>query len=524
MEFTRDDRGVSEVIGAILVFGLLVALLAVMQTYAVPLANADVEFNHNQEVQSDLVKFQETASRTASQGTTESTKVQMGTNYPARLLFFSPNNPAGEIRTVGDDTARVDNIVAADPTVEKYISGSTDDLETKRIEYEPGYNEYRNPPTTVLEYGVLYNDFGEERVIENPGSVVNGNSINLMFFAGDLSRTSGTALSLESKPTSAPARTVTVRPQDPNQDVTITVPSRLTPGEWEEVLSEEISDGNVEGVVNGQGETVVIHLDPTVNRYTLRMPKIGVGSAIEEPPARYIIGEDGTSGIVGLDSSRDVTFEVRDKYNNPVRGETVYIGDDSNMAGSLEDEELTTDSQGQVHVRYNAPPDEAEDTIQVSFDEDPDTQGSAFEPDSDPKDMEYDVTVVDRGIPSGDSISASITVNGGTCNQDVPLGLLGDEAAELSVDWSAQMTSNNNGNTLDSVRIRMVDQDNNQLATSTEYDYDSARSAGETITMRDERPNDNSCSKNYEVTIYAVSDGNRPAQANDTIDSDQIVA
>lgn len=511
MELKTDDRGVSEVIGAILVFGLLVALLAVMQTYAVPLANADVEFNHNQEVQSDLVEFLETSSRTASEGSTESTKIQMGTTYPARLLFFSPNNPAGEIRTVGDEPARVDNIVAADPTVEKYIQDSTDDLETKRIEYRPGYNEYRDPPTTVLEYGVLYNDFGEERVIENHGSVVNGNSINLMFFAGDLSRTSGTALSLESKPTSAPARTVTVRPEDPNQDVTITIPSRLTADEWEEVLSDEISDGNVEGVVNGQGETVVIHLDPTVNRYTLRMPKIGVGAAIEEPPARYIIGEDGTSGIVGLDNSRDVTFEVRDKYNNPVRGETVYIGDDSSMAGSLEDEELTTDSQGQVHVRYNAPSSEVEDTIRVSFEEDPDDQGGNFDPENDPADLEYDVTVIDRGIPTGDEIVATVQITDQACADTTDGGLagttiLGGEAQDLQVNWTADMQGTSHE--LRSATIEMFDMSNNQLAASTQYNLD-GYSAGETIILRDERKLDDSCSRDYEVVITAESEGNR---------------
>ena len=57
LNFDSDERGVSEVLGAILVFGILVVLLATIQTQAIPAANEQVEFNHNQEVQSDLVGF-----------------------------------------------------------------------------------------------------------------------------------------------------------------------------------------------------------------------------------------------------------------------------------------------------------------------------------------------------------------------------------------------------------------------------------------------------------------------------------
>jgi hypothetical protein len=527
MKLTNDTRGVSEVVGAILVFGVLVALLAVMQTQAIPAANEQVEYNHNQEVQGDLVQFQTAASRTAAQGTTESVGIRMGTTYPSRLLFFNPRNPSGNIRTVGNQSAKIENIEATDGTISKYIDGDMTNLETKRVEYEPNYNEYRSSPTTVLEYGFIYDDYGNDSVIEDPGSIINGNSINLMFFGGNLSRSQGGSLSLNARPTSAPARTVTVQPKNQTQNVTIQLPTGLPPEQWENILSDEIQNGNVEQIRDGPGSTVILVLDGDVNRYTIRTPKIGVGSSVAQPEPAYVIGVDGTVGTVPRDSVRDITFEVRDKYNNPVRGEQLNVSLETGAQGDITENSIRTDNEGQATVRYESPDisstPQTED-IKVSFARDPANSSSNFNSAVNPEDFTFEITIVDRELPTGDAVVSTINVDGASCRTTSDGGLLGttllgSEATELNISWTASIDGSEGE--LRSANIEMIDQDNGQLASSTYYNLD-GDSAGESLTMMDRRKNDNSCDKNYKVIITATSEGNRIDSAEDTISSGDI--
>ncbi|MEF8831591.1 MAG: hypothetical protein V5A23_08670 [Halobacteriales archaeon] len=52
-----DDRAVSEVIGAVLVFALLVTTLSIYQVMAIPGQNASVEYKHSQAVVDDFEAF-----------------------------------------------------------------------------------------------------------------------------------------------------------------------------------------------------------------------------------------------------------------------------------------------------------------------------------------------------------------------------------------------------------------------------------------------------------------------------------
>jgi hypothetical protein len=524
MNFITDNRGVSEVVGAILVFGLFVALLAVFQTVAIPAANEEVEYNHNQELQSDMIGLLESASRTGAQGTSESVGVRTGTTYPSRLLFFNPRNPAGRISTVDKRNATVENITATDPIVRKYIDGSTANLSTKRIQYAPAYNQYNNAPTTHLEYGVLYNNFGDEQIIENPGSVVSGNSINLMFFAGNLSRSSASSVSVDTRPTSAPARTVTVVP-DGTGNVSVTLPTQLSEQKWEEILDDQIQNGNVLGVRNDTNTTVIIDLDPTVNRYSLTMPKIGVGGGVEQPEPVYVLGAEGSAGsTVPKNSATDVTFEVRDKYNNPVRGEEINVTlAPSGPGGSLASSTVTTDAEGHATVRYNTPNPSVtpvNQEIWVSINTTPNTPSPNpdFTPATDPADLAYTATIVDRQIPTGAVPTTSINSLNSDCATTSDGGLLGttllgSEAADITIDWETSVSSGS----ISSVTIEMVDTTNGQLAASTRYSPNTD-SIDETITLRDQRTGDDSCDKEYELTVTAQTDGRQVDSVTDTED------
>jgi hypothetical protein len=321
-KFTTDDRGVSEVIGAILVFGLLIMLMAIMQTQAVPAANQEVEFNHNQDVQSDLVELHATASRVLKDGEQESVRVRMGTTYPSRLIFFSPRNPQGNLRTTDPRPATIDNIQSPDPNVDGYIGSSRSlNVEFRALEYSPGYHEYPDAPTTRYEYGGLYNEFdqGGTEVTSDPGNVIDGREISLVSTAGDFDRTAGGTKSVSVTPAAAPPRTVQITNDSPGP-VELTLPTTLSQETWDSLLEGEMvpQGGYVQSyTVDEDAEEIELSLQGG-EIYDLTMPRFAVTDSSPGVTPAYVAPSG--SGVVRANPGRSVELnaEVRDEHNNPI--------------------------------------------------------------------------------------------------------------------------------------------------------------------------------------------------------------
>jgi hypothetical protein len=338
MTLKNDTRGVSEVVGAILVFGVLVALLAIMQTQAVPAANQQVEFEHSQDAQGDLVEFHQSASKVANSGDTQSVSIKTGTGYPTRLLFFNPPRVQGSLSTSENRTVTIQNAEATDPEVNDYLDGSNVTLDTRTFRYDVSYNELQNPPQVRYEYGVLYNQFRNDTTIQNPGSVIDDTSLNLVFMAGDYSRTSGDTQSLDVRPVSAPSRPVTIE-GDGGDNITLVLPTDLPVEEWEDLYQSQSTVLDIrEGPRNG---TVQIDLDGT-ERYTIRMAGLGLEQGVQKPEAHYIVPAGDGVETAGVDQTTTVVYEVRDRFNNPVSGVDVDIDTPS---GTVTE---TTDGSGRV--------------------------------------------------------------------------------------------------------------------------------------------------------------------------------
>lgn len=484
-KLTADDRGVSEVVGAILVFGLLIALMAILQTQAVPAANEEVEYNHNQEVQSDLVKFQETASRVAASGSSESTRIRMGTTYPSRMLFFNPRSPGGELRTAGSGSVGIYNVEATDPVVDKHFGGSLTGLESKRVEYRPNYNEYRNSPTTTLEYGAVYRDFGEEKIVDNPGQIISGNTVSLTFFTGDLSHTSGRAVSVEAQPTSAPTRTVSVQPTA--NVMTLHLPTKLTASEWEQIVGDEENVVDVRDVQDADAVEIDLDGDET---YNLRMSQIGLGSGVQSPDAAYI-APVRTHNIQTAQANR-LPIEVRDKYNNPVSGETVNLRVDT---GEFQNGQKTIESRtvedGQPAAQYFTG-QTGTVTIEASYNKKP--SDPDFDPDANPEDIRMQITFnpqlddIDPTINSYDISLQTYTVCGGEANTIDQLncatggrGVSGNQTVEKMYQVRAEYDlSDDGGAGLDHMNVKIYEGD--RLLTESSQSIAGAKTHGRFVS------------------------------------------
>jgi FlaG/FlaF family flagellin (archaellin) len=321
--FTADERGVSEVVGAILVFALVVALLGIIQSQAVPNQNQEVEVQHSVDVQGDMVKYHQIASQVATSGNEQSVAIETGTGYPARLLFFNPPRVQGTLETSESREAKIKNIQSTEGEVDDYISGDQNGqlaLDSRTMLYRGNYNEYQNPPVIKYEYGILYNEYEDASVVANPGTIIDGTDINLLFLAGEYAKTSSTTQSVGVQPVSAPARTVPIE-SDGSGNLNITLQSDLPVEQWKEAYdSQYIID-----ITRYQNpNTVEIQLDDS-ETYDLRMSQIALKKDVEEPKGYYIVPTgDGTTSVTEGETT-NVKFEVRDEYNNPVSNVPVVV-------------------------------------------------------------------------------------------------------------------------------------------------------------------------------------------------------
>ncbi|WP_136716292.1 Ig-like domain-containing protein [Halorientalis salina] len=367
--FRGDDRAVSAVLGSVLMFGLAVLLVALVQLNAVPAANQQVEFEHNQRAQGDMQEFQEVLTRTAATGVEGTVKIEAGTGYPTRLFLFNPPRATGSLDLSESGTATLDNARAAGEAGD-YLNGTERSFATKSVRYQPNYNEYRNAPTTVYENGVLYNRYeSDQSLVQERGALVSGRRISVVALQGRLSTASAHSVSVGVTPVSGPARTVSVA--DDGTPITLTVPTELSVDDWEAILDDErtANGGYVADIRPGPDEgTVTIELQQGVT-YDLRLAALGLGSDFERTTApQYLVDVGESRSTVPENTTQQFTVEVRDRYNNPVSDVAVTATASQGTVTPVETNR--SDSDGRVTLSYETPADVDETTpvtITASF-------------------------------------------------------------------------------------------------------------------------------------------------------------
>lgn len=360
------DRAQTAVIGFALMFGLLVLLLTILQATAVPVWNQGAEFDHNQQVRDDLGRLHDDLLRSAATGRVRSTAVRLGTRYPRRPFLLNPADPSGRLRTTEPGTIRLENLVAGGEAGH-YWTGATRTFSTRHLRYRPDYNEYDNAPTTVYENGVLYDRYGPDRTYSlTAASLVDGRDITLVTLSGSLSASGVRSESVTVQPVSAPQQVTAVEGTGP---VRIRLPTQLDEEAWTDLLADEfVGNGghvydNVTVAAGDPYDTVTITLEGNQS-YDLRMARVRVGSGTGDLGPHYLVPASATETRVPVGSSELVTVEVRDRYNNPVSGESVDAAVDG--PGAVEPVEATTDEDGHAVFRYTAT-DAGTATVRASF-------------------------------------------------------------------------------------------------------------------------------------------------------------
>ena len=242
--FGSDERGQAIQVGAILFFAFFVIGFASYQAVIVPQQNEQVEFDHSQEVQSDMVDLRDGIVKAANADESGVTDISLGTSYPARLFALNANPASGRFAT----TEQKEIVVKErDGTVEERnvcpdSAGQTAD-ETVRATYDPSYSYYRNGPTTVYENTFVYSDTGDAQIVREEARLLfgesNGNDadnvLNLVAVFGDVEQSSSGSTSVD---TFAGEDTVSPDVTDP----VVKLPTGASESTWAAALGYEDPD------------------------------------------------------------------------------------------------------------------------------------------------------------------------------------------------------------------------------------------------------------------------------------------
>lgn len=316
MGFRGATRGQSEVVGAILIFAIIVAFIGINQAFLVPQANEDVEFKHSNDVQRDIVELRSGTIEAAASNEPSSRTIALGTDYPSRFVTINPPSPTGTIRTVeGDGGIHVSH---EDVDLSAVCGTDSDEPTTKHLAYTPNYNEYRNSLPLILENTVAYRQ-ADGKAIFNTGQLfTQGSQINVVRYVGDIEETSSGTASLDLIPSSTGTTTVDAS----DGDLTITLPSRLEVGEWNQLLNNQ--PVSPEEVSENDRERVKFNFEE--GTYTVRCTTIGINEEPEADPKTASDSNDGRN-LINPNSGDIVLVNTSDIQGNGEEDVTISLED-----------------------------------------------------------------------------------------------------------------------------------------------------------------------------------------------------
>lgn len=333
MGLRHDRRGQSVVIGSVLIFGILIIALSLYQVQVVPQQNAQVEFEHFESVQDDLIDLRAGIATAGQADTPQFKTVRLGTAYPRRVVAINPPAPAGSIQTSESYPIRISN------------ESVTRTVPTRFIRYDPGYNELQ--PTPIwYDASVIYVDArttgGGAAIIEDEQLVTDSGTVRLTAIQNEFQQQGTGRVTLELYPTADPADE-----PFPTGNLTVDIPTRLTgPEYWD---TADIPADTYDGVTPDAYASGVNELTLTTTDDAIRVNTVGIQTEPTEQAAKRNIqrgsgtgGDNGENGDGGSDAppldfrtleeneDGDLEFTAQN-----IAGESVIITDFSVDATSL---------------------------------------------------------------------------------------------------------------------------------------------------------------------------------------------
>lgn len=284
MNFGGDTRSVAPVIGFLLIFVILIITFSGYQAFVVPSQNEGVEFDHNQQVQNEMVDVRNAVLDAKIKGERTRAGVSLGTQYPSRIFAMNPPDPSGSIRTTDPETITV----YREDGAEEVEFLDEHDQETRFIEYTPTYSEFQSHGTLRYENTVVYHDYGDTVITYSDQEILSGNTVSLIPVLSEFQESSQRRVTVEPIPGLLETESVT--------NPVVEIPTELSESEWETLLGDELEEGEEITVENG---VLTIELSGT---YDFEYAPVGINSVPaggERAPDRSDINPVG-EGVIQL--------------------------------------------------------------------------------------------------------------------------------------------------------------------------------------------------------------------------------
>jgi hypothetical protein len=353
------ERGSSEVLGAILVFAILVAAISAFQVTVVPQQNERAEFDAYRSAITDVAEVNTQIVRTAGQGTEGSAMIRTGVRYPARAVTLNPPDPIGSVELTSAASASVLNARAVDPDEADYWDGSARSFPTQRLRFRPAYNRFEAGPVTATGSLVYRQPVRGTPIRVSDQSIVRGTRLSLVAVRGEM-YAANELVTLSTTPVSTSARTVritgTTDADGDTEPIRLQIPTDLDGTTWNALLAGQIGSDpnqNVQSVsVSGGVATVVLDGSKT---YTLQLSKVEVrersdDTVVGSTDPAYVVSRADTK-VMTTDAPVTLSVQVLDTFGNPVAGEPVSFSDDS--SGTFSQSVVATDDRGWATVEYS---------------------------------------------------------------------------------------------------------------------------------------------------------------------------
>ncbi|TKX79392.1 hypothetical protein [Halorubrum sp. SD626R] len=321
MRFSRDRRGQSVVIGTVILFGFLILALSLYQVQIVPQQNAQVEFQHFEEVRNDLVELRAGILQAGSTDRPQYQTVRLGTSYSTRLFAINPPAPAGTIRTTESYPITISN---GSGTPEGTVT-----IPTRFIQYRPGYNEIDQSPTWY-DASVLYVDARDEgggvAVIEDQELVDSDETVRIIALQNEFRRSGTGRVTIELRPAENISETL---PE--GDDLTVTIPTRLNESDWES--KTDLTDSAAYDSVTDTGADLSIdnsniyNLTLSTSTANLTVDTVGVQEAPNDPKQNSEAAVGGRGDDSDGSTSNNVWTDCPVPPSPPAQGEAgvIYI-------------------------------------------------------------------------------------------------------------------------------------------------------------------------------------------------------
>lgn len=379
--YRADERAVSEILGAILVFGLVLAVVVLIQVMAVPGWNQQVEFDHSERVQDDMGELGNSINAIGTNEGAGSTSVDLGVRYPNRPFLINPSPAEGSLGTVPMGAVTIDGARSSGEVGDYWDGSRIVTYDTQAVTYSSNYKEFRDAPVAITyEHGIVASSYDHDATLVRQSSpIVSGNAINLVTLTGTIDKQGIDRTTVPVTAMSRSPATISVT-GDGGDDITISLPTTLPEEIWTELLSAERDTGNLLALEYNDGDpaTVTLVLDGSVT-YDLRSASIGVGDGPQPTQPSYLDRLQGGGAVVPLGSSERLTVEVRDQFNAPKSGvevtfEVVAGGGEFRGSG-IASHTVTSNANGQASAVF-APTSKGQSVVNATatLNDEPDTQ------------------------------------------------------------------------------------------------------------------------------------------------------